>query len=684
MRVLFIAALLSSIVLAQSDWPVNGGANNTHFTTLSQITPANVSSLQEAWRFETGDSQKGSEMQVNPIVIGGVMYITSPKLRVFALDAATGKELWNFDPEQGKPSTSTFRNRGVTVTADRVFFTHRNRLWSLDRKTGKPVQTFGTDGFVDLRKDLDRPVDSVTISATSPGVVYNGLFILGSTVSETLPGSPGHIRAYDVNSGELRWIFHTIPHPGEFGYDTWPKDAYKISGGANAWAGLTIDAANGLVFAATGSASFDFYGSNRLGDNLFANCVLALDAKTGKRVWHFQGVKHDVWDLDFPAAPTLVTIARDGMNVEAVAQITKSGHLWVLDRHTGKPLFPVETRKVPPSPIEGEKLSETQIVPLKPPPFARQGFTEDMITTRTPAAHAAVLERFRKLKSNGLFYPPTTEGTVMFPGFDGGGEWGGAGFDAETGLLYVNSNEMPWILRLVPRDEKSLYKSNCASCHREDLAGSPPMFPSLVDIGKRMSSDRIAKTIREGVGLMPGFSSLGNGPINEIVGFLMTGREVQTEPARDPNWQKYRSDGYNLFLDPDGYPAVQPPWGTLNAIDLNKGEIRWKIPFGEYPELAAKGLTNTGSFNYGGLVVTKSGLLFIAATNFDKKMHAYDKLTGKLLWETLLPAAGNATPAVYEVNGREYVSIVCGGGKSGQISGGSVLVFALPTNPEAH
>ena len=649
-----------------------------HFTSLSQVTPANVAKLEEVWRFETGDSQKGSEMQANPVVIGGVMYVTSPKLRVFALDAATGKELWNFDPEQGKPSTSTYRNRGVTVTSDRVFFTHRNRLWSLDRKTGKPAQKFGTDGFVDLRKDLDRPYEGVTISATSPGVVYKDLIILGSTVSETLPGSPGHIRAYDTKSGKLRWIFHTIPLPGEFGYETWPKDAYKVSGGANAWSGLTVDHPNGLLFASTGSASFDFYGSNRHGDNLFANCVLALNAKTGKRVWHFQGVKHDVWDLDFPATSTLVTVTRDGKPVEALAQITKSGHVWVLDRHTGKPLSPVETRQVPPSPVEGEKLSETQIVPLKPPAFTRQSFTEDMITTRTPEAHAAVLERFRKLQANGLFTPPTIEGTVMFPGFDGGGEWGGAGFDAATGLLYVNANEMPWILRLVPRDEKSLYNSNCASCHREDLAGSPPGFPSLVDIGKRMPRADIVRTIREGTGRMPGFSTLGNTSINDLVNFLMTGREAQTEPGKDPNWQKYRSDGYNLFLDPEGYPAVQPPWGTLNAIDLNSGEIRWKIPFGEYPELAAKGLTNTGTFNYGGPVITASGLVFIAATNFDKKMHAYDKLTGKLLWETVLPAAGNATPAVYSVNGREYISIACGGGKSGQASGGAIVVFALP------
>ena len=618
-------------------------------------------------------------MQSNPIVVDGVLFVTTPKMRVVAVNAATGAEVWTFDPAGGAAPVRRFRHRGVTVHQDRVFFTYRNYLYALDRKTGKPIAGFGAEGRIDLRENLDRPIEKMSVSASSPGVIFEDMIVLGSTVPETLPGSPGHIRAYDVKTGKMRWIFRTIPRPGEFGYETWPRDAWKVSGGANAWAGLSVDAKLGMIFAATGSASFDFYGANRIGDNLFANCVIAIDARTGKRVWHFQGVKHDVWDLDFPAAPSLVTVTRNGKPVEAVAQITKTGFVFVLDRKTGKPLFPVEYRKVPGSKVDGEKLAETQPYPLKPPSFTRQTFTEDMITRRTPEAHAAVLEAFRKVDSNGMYTPPSLRGTMLFPGTDGGGEWGGAAYDPETGLLYVNSNEQPWIIRLVTHDTTSLYKNNCGGCHGDDLKGAPPSFPGLVNIGKRRSREELTAVIREGTGRMPGFDHLGRGGVAEIVEFLMTGKDAGSgAEVKDENWLKYRNEGYILFRDPEGYPPLTPPWGTLNAIDLNKGEIKWQIPFGEYPELVANGVKDTGSDNYGGPVVTASGLLFIGATSFDKKFRAYDKLTGKLLWETVLPAAGNATPSVYEIGGREFVVIVCGGGKNGAASGSSIVAFALP------
>jgi len=664
-----------------ADWPVFGGdSDNTHYSTLSQVTPANVARLQVAWTYETHDEFDGSEMQANPIVIDGILYATTPKLRVFALDAATGRELWSFDPNPGQPPPSRFRHRGVVVTGDRVLFNYRNKLWALDRETGEPIRSFGVDGSVDLRQGLGRPLESVSVNASSPGVVFEDLLILGSTVSESLPSSPGDIRAWDIRTGELRWSFHTIPHPGEFGYDTWPPDAWRVSGGANAWSGVTVDQRRGIVFAATGSAAFDFYGANRVGDNLFANTLLALDARTGRRIWHFQAIRHDLWDWDFPAAPTLVTVTHDGRRIDAVAQITKTGYVYVFDRETGASLFPIEYRPVPQSTLDGERTAATQPFPVSPPPFIRQHLTEDMLTTRTPEANAAALELFRRYRS-GMYEPPSLQGNIIFPGVDGGGEWGGPAFDPETGLLYVNANEMPWLVKLVPRSDRSLYANNCASCHGDDLRGSTDV-PSLVDIGQRRSRDDIAQLIRQGTGRMPAFDvALDNRAVDAVVNFLLTGEDAADTASASPNRLEYRSTGLRIFQDPDGYPPITPPWGTLNAIDLNRGEIRWTVPLGEYPKLAEQGVTNTGTDNYGGPVITTNGLLFIGATTYDNKFRAFDKLTGDLLWEATLPAAGNATPSLYMVDGRQYIVIACGGGKNGAPSGGTYVAFALPPGP---
>lgn len=675
---LLLTAACSPVAPPQADWPLNGGPGNARFSPLTGITRDNVKQLQVAWTYESGDHFTASEMQSNPVVVDGVLYATTPSMQVVAVNAATGKELWKFDPTGGASARTRARHRGVTVHADRIFVTWRSFLISLDKSTGKPVPTFGVDGRVDLREGLGKPAAGLSVSASTPGVIFEDLLILPSSVPETLPGTPGHIRAFDWKTGQQRWTFHTIPQPGEPGYETWPPEAYKLAGGANAWAGVTVDPALAMVFAATGSASFDFYGTTRKGDNLYSNTVLALEARTGRRIWHFQGVKHDLWDWDFPAPPTLVTVTRNGRPVDAVAQVTKYGDTFVLDRRTGASLFPIEDRPVPPSMVDGEFASPTQPRPVKPAPFARQGLTEDMLTKRTPEAHAAVLARFRAMKS-GMFQPPSLEGTIVFPGFDGGAEWGGVAFDAASGLLYVNSNEMPWIVKLIPNNDTSLYNSKCATCHREDRTGGPAA-PSLVNIGAKLTRDEIATLVRQGTGRMPAFPDMGARNINDVAEFLITGKDKGADPAlkNDPSWLKYRSDGESIFLDPDGYPAVAPPWGTLNAIDLNSGDMRWRIPLGEVPELAAKGLTNTGSDNYGGPVVTASGLLFIGATNFDKKFRAFDALTGALLWETTLPAAGNATPSIYMIDGRQYIVIACGGGKNGAPSGSSIVAFALP------
>ena len=681
-RAAFVALVLPLALHAQArsvDWPVYGGTtDNTRYSTLDQITPANVRQLRVAWTYETHDEFPGSEMQSNPIVVDGVLYATTPKLRVIALDAATGRELWTFDPNAIDNRPGRYRHRGVTVYRDRVFVTHRNNLWALDKQTGRPIPTFGDSGRVDLRKGLDRPFASQSVSASTPGVMFEGMLILGSSVPESLPSSPGDIRAFDAMTGEIRWTFHTIPRPGEFGYDTWPPDAYKVAGGANAWAGLTVDHAMGMVFAATGSASFDFYGANRHGDNLFANSVIALDARTGKRVWHFQTLKHDLWDMDLPSPPTLVTVKQNGRAIDAVAQITKTGFVFVFDRKSGKSLFPIDYRKVPASRVDGEKASTTQPIPRKPPPFVRQTLTERMLTNRTPEAHASALKTFREYRYAGMFQPPSTDGLIVFPGYDGGAEWGGPAFDPETGLLYVNANEMAWLLKLIPRDDRSLYKNACASCHGDDRKGNATA-PSLLDIAQRRSREEIATVIREGTGRMPAFAEMfGAAAITDMVNYLVTGNAVADTAATKPTFLKYRNNGDPIFLDHEGFPGIAPPWGTLNAIDLNRGEIRWSIPFGEYPQLAEKGMKNTGTDNYGGPVVTANGLLFIGASTYDRKFRAFDKRTGALLWETELPASGNATPSLYVVNGKQYVVIAAGGGKNGAPSGGTFVAFALP------
>jgi quinoprotein glucose dehydrogenase len=668
---------------------VGGGPDNIHYSSLDQINRDNVHSLEVAWTFDSGDQHPKSEMECNPIVVDGVLYATTPNGSIVALDAATGSVHWRFDATEGVRSIGKVRNRGVAYWSDgkepRIFVGVRQYLYSLDPKTGKPIAGFGKAGRIDLREGLGRdPLNWVTL--TSPPVVYDDLVIVGGAMSETLPASPGDIRAYDVYSGRLRWSFHTIPHPGEFGYKTWPRTAWTYSGSANNWAGMSLDVERGILFVPTGSAASDFYGANRTGDDLFANCLIALNIKTGKRIWHFQFVHHDIWDRDPPSAPALVTVKRNGQDVAAVAQTTKQGYVFLFDRKTGKPLFPIKNRKYPPSDLEGEVTAKEQRLPLLPAPFARQKLTADMITTRTPEAHQEALERFNKLRSDGQFIPGSTQGTIIFPGYDGGAEWGGGAFDPTTGLFYVNANEMAWVLRLVPQKPRTgeangreIFLRNCSACHRADRTGAPPEFPSLIGLADRYEEGSVQQLIAQGQGRMPGFANLGHDQLQAVFEYVYYGKETTVKDnGPSPLDAKYISDGYNKFLDKDGYPAIQPPWGTLTAIDLNSGKTVWKIPLGEYPELAAQGLTGTGSENYGGPVVTAGGLLFIGATSYDKVFRALDKTTGKVLWQTTLPAAGNATPSIYEVNGRQYIVIAAGGGKSPAPSGGSLIAFALP------
>lgn len=676
---------------AGRDWPAYGGdPEGTRYSPLTQIDRSNVGRLQVAWQFDPSEGPPNGRFQAQPIVVNGILYSVTPGSSVVALDGATGKLKWSWN-SRGRTAV-----RGLTYWTDgkeqRLLAAFGRYVYAVDAVSGKPFPDFGRGGRIDLHYDLDRDPKQQSVSLTTPGVIYKDLYIVGGRTSEVLPASFGDIRAYNVRTGRLHWTFHTIPRPGEYGYETWPKKAWTYTGAANNWAGMAVDVKRGLVYVPTGSASADFYGANRVGDDLFANTLLALDAATGKRIWHFQGVKHDIWDRDFPSPPTLVTVKRDGKSVDAVAQTTKHGFVFLFDRANGTPLFPIEYRHVPPSTVEGEVAAQTQPFPLKPAPYARQLLTEDMLTTRTPQAHQWALEQFKTFRNEGLFVPLMVgKETVIFPGFDGGAEWGGSAVDPNTGVLYVNANDLAWtssMRRTVPAANlgPQTYLNRCAACHAENMSGGS-VAPSLVGIATRRTRAQVAEIIRNGSGRMPGSSSLSPRALAQLVQYVMSGvAKKATSSAPSPTDMKYNFTGYHRWYDPDGYPAVAPPWGTLNAINLNSGEYAWKIPLGEYPELAEQGLKDTGTENYGGPIVTAGGLVFIGATNFDKKFRAFDKDTGKLLWETVMVNSGNATPITYEVNGKQFVVIAAFGGYGGARAGagtggpvrGAFVAFALP------
>ena len=677
MMTLVLGALVCPGLAAPAgrDWPLYGGEGGRRFSTLTQITRANVARLEQAWRFDMAES---GDPQTHPLAIGGVVYGYTPSLDTIALDGASGRLLWRFHsgvkaggPQRGLAWWRHGRER-------RLFAAAGSYLYALDPATGRPLPGFGEGGRIDLREGLERDPATISVALTAPGTIWRDTIIIGFRTAESAPAAPGDIRAFDVHSGKLRWAFHTIPHPGEPGYDSWPPDYWKSGGGANNWAGMVLDQKRGIIFAPTGSAVSDFYGYDRIGDDRYANCLLALDAHSGKLLWHFQGVHHDVLDRDFPSPPVLLTLRHGGKTVDAVAQATKQGFLFVLNRVTGEPLFPVTETAVPQSSVPGEQTSPTQPMASLPVPYARQHLDASGLTHRSPEAHAWALQQFQTFASDGPFAPLRLgQQTVVMPGFDGGAEWGGQAADAKRGILYLNANDIAWTGGLVENSAAAgtgarLYQDNCAACHGADRKGAPPAFPSLAD--SSLTPQQMTEVIHAGRGRMPAFANIQGDGLTALLAFVRRGEDK--ELAATANRPAYRFTGYRKFLDPDGYPAVAPPWGSLDAIDLNTGRYLWKIPLGEYPSLADK---TTGSENYGGPILTASGLLFIGATLYDKKIRAFDSADGKLLWQTTLPYAGNATPITYSAGGRQYVLIQADNARDKQAAQGAAYVaFALP------
>ncbi len=700
MRVaLLCLSLVAVTALADTvrDWPSYGGDKGSRqYSGLSQINRGNVAQLKPAWTYSSARGaaiHPTSELQVNPLVVNGVLYGRSPNHNIFALNAASGEERWRYDPRADRDILLGAYMRGLAFWRKgddaRLLVNVANYLLALDANTGKPIDSFGDNGWVDLRRGLGRDPESLSIYAPSPGVVFEDLIIIGTATTESEGAAPGHIRAYNVRSGALEWIFHTIPQPGEFGHGSWPKNAYKTAGGANAWAGLAVDAARGLVFVPTGSPTPDFDGSRRVGANLFGNTLLALDARTGKRRWHYQTVHHDLWDRDLSSAPTLVSVEREGRSIAAVAQASKQGFIYLLNRETGEPIFPIEEVAVPASDVPGQSPWPTQPRVTLPEPVTRQAFTKDQITDINPAAKAYVTALYEQSEAFAFFRPIGLKPTILFPAFYGATNYGGGAFDPTTNTYFINAMEAAHRVKMaavsVPSGSAGgdfgayLYQKYCGGCHGPTREGFYPYAPPLVGLAQRIDKNQARATIMQGRGRMMAFGGLPAHEIDELVDYLFRADEITAAAStpREGGKVEYLLDGYTDFLDDRGYPAIKPPWGTLNAIDLNTGKRKWQVTLGEIPALTAEGVPPTGTLNYGGPVVTAGGLVFIAATT-DEKIRAFDSATGALLWEYKLPAAGYATPAIYRVNDKQYVVIACGGGKLGTPAGDQYVAFALP------
>jgi quinoprotein glucose dehydrogenase len=693
-------------------WAVyKADAESSSYSPLSSINRANIRQLKPAWSFtpnDAADSNRFGRSQSNPIVADGVLYSTSARHRLYAIDAASGKLIWSFDPFNGGPGGGAYR--GVSFWQEgedkRILFTAGDELFAVNANNGKLIVDFGDSGRVSMNVGIRDDPHKISIRPTTPGTIYRDLIIIGNEVSELYGAQPGYIRAYSVKTGKLIWTFHTIPKPGEIGYNTWPKDAWKYAGGANCWGGMSLDEKRGIVFLSTGSPTYDFYGADREGMNLFGNSVVALEAATGRYIWHFQTIHHDLWDYDLPAPPNLVTVTHGGKKIDAVAQTSKIGFLYLLDRETGKPLFPVEEKPVPLSDIPGEHAWPTQPVPVKPAPFAVQSVTENDIAFYNQASYDSMVKQFRSWRYEGLFTPPSLKGTLMAPGTIGGAEWGGGAYDKETGIIYIKSNHAPEVNQLTVVNNsttsdvnqgyergREIYNTYCASCHKPDRKGGEPYYPSLVGIEKKLSEKAVIDKIKKGGGKMPPFESVIKGQEKSIIAFLFQQRDRKAarssaelkEIRQNLAAQGHTADtsqqsttylnlsAYSLLKSPEGYPFFKGPWGVLHAIDLNSGEYVWSVPVGNHPDLQ-KGEARTGAESTAGPIVTAGGLIF-SSGSADKTLQCFDKSNGKLIWETKLPATGTSTPSMYRVKGKDFLVLSVAGDSSHP--GGYIMAFAL-------
>ncbi len=673
---------------AQQDWAHTGGSEGQQkYSQLAQINKANVSHLAVAWIYRSGN--KAGNIQMNPLIVAGTVFLTTPAQELVAVDGANGHERWRFNPARDDEQFGGV-NRGIAYWASgsnaRIFFTSGGYLNAVDAHTGESVEGFGDRGRINLNQGLVKPADQMGITAPAAPVIFDDLVIVGAM---TWSG-PANVSAFNVHTGERKWIFHTIPQPGEYGYETWgDPNFWKTGAGVNVWGGLSVDSQLGMVYFATGQPKDDFYRPDNEGEHLFGNCIVALDAANGHLEWHFQAIHHDLWDLDLPCAPILTELDYHGKKVPGVAQLTKTGHVLLFNRVTGEVLSEVEERAVPESPLYAEVAWPTQPYISWPEPFAKQVVTHEDLTQLTSEANAYATKIFDSADA-GWFVPPSTKGIIYY-GIHGGAEWGGGSYNPVSNTLFVNSNDVAWHITMrniyEEKDNESIQehpgralflKSNCVSCHGADRKGRGGV-PSLSGLHDKYTPHQVVNIIKTGKGAMPPFSHIPEDEVQQIAAYLLD-EKASFEADAAVRSPYYRAINYIKFLDDQGYPATAPPWGTLNAIDLTTGKIKWKVPLGEYPELTARGIDITGTENFGGSIATAGGLVFVGATR-DERFRAFDQDSGKILWEVQLPFGGFAVPSTYMANGRQYVIIpATGGGKLGTPTGDEYIAFALPDN----